>query len=171
MRRETHQSEEILRTNGPLIRRIVTITSQRRRLSESDKQALSEVVESKLAQPDADRLGRFQGASSLRSYLSVVVQTLCQTLTNPGGADTVAGERSHLAKAIRQATSTLPSREALVVKMWFESGMTTQKIVAVLGMHPTDVHAVIAKRTDSVQNWLAQSRTSPRAAPDAEETP
>ena len=41
--------------------------------------------------------------------------------------------------------------------MWFESGMTTQKIAQVLELRSDDVHAVVAKRTDGVQQSLAQS--------------
>jgi DNA-directed RNA polymerase specialized sigma subunit len=85
-------------------------------------------------------------------------------------ADSTTSESSPLLNAIRQTTSTLPSREALVVRMWFESGMTTQKIATVLGMGPSDVHAVIAKRTDGVQHRLAQPQISSRTIVDSEES-
>jgi hypothetical protein len=170
MRHEPHQPGEFLRKNRPLIERIVAITSQRRSLSATDRDALSAAVESRLAQPDThDGLGRFRGASSLRSYLVVVVQRLYRMLTTKP-ANASPSEGSPLLKAIRQTTSTLPSREALVVRMWFESGMTTQKIATVLGMRPSDVHAVIAKRTDGVQHRLAQSQISSLTILDSEES-
>lgn len=165
MQREPHQHREFVRVNRPLIQRIVEITSQRRHLSSTERNILSATVESKLSQPDTDGLGRFRGECSLRSYLSVVVQRLSRTLTHP--VDSPDEDSSPLLKAIRRTTSTLSSREALVVKMWFESGMTTQKIATVLAMRPEDVHAVIATRTDGVQHWLAQSSTTR----DPEESP
>ena len=159
MQQVQHQSREILRTERPLILRIVTITSKRRRLSKAEEDELSRFVVSELNGP---RLGPFRGYSSLRSYLAVVVQRLYNVLT--GGRLKPAPEPSPVEAAIQRITSSLSAREALILKMWFESGMTTQKIATVLSMHPTDVHAVIAKRTDGVQRSLAQSHTTPFTA-------
>jgi len=164
MQQAQHQSREILRTERPLIRRIVAITSKRRRLSEAKEDELSRFVVSELNGPDAHGLGPFRGDSSLRSYLAVVVQRLCSVLA--GGEAKSATEPSPVESAIRRITSSLSAREALILKMWFESGMTTQKIATVLAMHPTDVHAVIADRTDGVQQSLAQFHMTPSTADD-----
>lgn len=152
MQQVHHQSRDILRTERPLIRRIVTITSKRRRLSEAEEEELSRFVVSVLNGPG---LGPFRGYSSLRSYLAVLVQRLYNALT--GGRPKPASQPSLVEDAIRRITSSLSARESLILKMWFESGMTTQKIATVLDMRPTDVHAVIAQRTDGVQQSLAQS--------------
>ena len=154
MQQVQHQSREILRTERPLIRRIVTITSKRRRLSNAAEDELSRFVVSELNGPGTPGLGPFRGYSSLRSYLAVVVQRLYHALT--GGRPNSAPEPSPVEAAIRRITSS----------MWFESGMTTQKIATVLSMHPTDVHAVIARRTDGVQQSLAQSHATPFTADD-----
>lgn len=164
MQQAQRQSREILRTERPLIQRIVAITSKRRRLSETEENELSRFVVSELNGPDTRGLGPFRGYSSLRSYLAVVVQRLYSALT--GGGAKFAAEPSPIETAIRRITSSLSAREALILKMWFESGMTTQKIATVLGMDPTDVHAVIAKRTDGVQQSLAQSHSTPSTADD-----
>ena len=164
MQQVQHQSREILRTERPLIRRIVTITSKRRRLSKAEEDELSRFVVSELNGPGTPGLGPFRGYSSLRSYLAVVVQRLYHALM--GGRPKSAPEPSLIEAAIRRITSSLSAREALILKMWFESGMTTQKIATVLDMHPTDVHAVIARRTDGVQQSLAQSHTTPFTADD-----
>jgi hypothetical protein len=155
MQQVHHPSREILRAERPLVRRIVTITSKRRRLSEAEEEELSRFV---VSQMNGSALGPFRGDSSLRSYLAVVVQRLYNALT--GGRSQSAPEPSPVEAAIRRLTSSLSAREALILKMWFESGMTTQKIATVLGMHPTDVHAVIARRTDGVQQSLARSHTT-----------
>lgn len=154
MEQGEHRAQGILRANGLLIRQILDITSKRRRLSRTEELALSELVERQLARPDPDGLGRFRGSSTLASYLIVVVQKLYLVLTNGRPAEPTRPEDTSLKQAIRHTTSTLPSREALVVKMWFESGMTTRKIAAVLGMPAPEVHAVITERTQGVQDWL-----------------
>jgi len=161
MQQVQHQSREILRTERPLIRRIVTITSKRRRLSKAEEDELSRFVATELSGPDTHGLGPFRGYSSLQSYLVVVVQRLYNALT--GGGAQSALEPSPIEDAIRRTTSSLSAREALILKMWFESGMTTQKIATVLGMQPTEVHAVIAQRADGVQKSLVQSHTPPPA--------
>lgn len=140
------------------MRNIIDITSQRRRLSVRDHEALGELVELELTQPDTLGLGTFQGASSLRSYFAVVVQKLYRASTL-GDTDESPPRETPTERTIRQAATTLRSRDALVVKMWFESGMTTQKIATVLDMRPEAVHAVIAQHTDRVQERLAQSQT------------
>ena len=161
MHQEKHQSREILRAERPLVRRIVTITSKRRRLSEAEEEELSRFVVSEM---NGSALAPFRGYSSLRSYLAVVVQRLYNALT--GGRPKSVPVPSPVEAAIQRITSSLSAREALILKMWFESGMTTQKIAIVLGMHPTDVHAVIARRTDGVQQSLAQSHTTPSREDD-----
>ena len=164
MQQVKHQSREILRTHLPLVRRIVAITSKRRRLSEAGEDELSRFVASELDGPDTHGLGPFRGYSSLQSYMAVVVQRLCNALTSRGAHSAL--EPSPIEDAIRRTMSSLSAREALILKMWFESGMTTQKIATVLGMQPTEVHVVIAERTDGVQKSLAQSRTTPPTADD-----
>ncbi len=164
MQEVKHQSREILRTHLPLVRRIIGITSKRRRLSEAEEDELSRFVASELNGPDIHGLGPFRGYSSLQSYLAVVVQRLYNALTSGGAHSSL--EPSPIEDAIRRTMSSLSAREALILKMWFESGMTTQKIATVLDMHPTEVHAVIAERTDGVQKSLAQSHTTPSAADD-----
>ena len=96
--------------------------------------------------------------------MAVVVQRLCNALTSRGAHSAL--EPSPIEDAIRRTMSSLSAREALILKMWFESGMTTQKIATVLGMQPTEVHVVIAERTDGVQKSLAQSHTTPPTADD-----
>ena len=177
MQQVKHQSREILRTHLPLLRRIIAITSKRRRLSEAEEDELSRFVAAELNGPDTHGLGPFRGYSSLQSYMAVVVQRLCNALTSRGAHSAL--EPSPIEDAIRRtmsslsareggcpAMSSLSAREALILKMWFESGMTTQKIATVLGMQPTEVHVVIAERTDGVQKSLAQSHTTPPTADD-----
>ena len=159
-----HPSREILRTHLPLLRRIIAITSKRRRLSETEQDELSRFVATELNGPDTHGLGTFRGYSSLQSYLAVVVQRLYNALTSGGSAQSVP-EPSPIEDAIRRTTS-LSAREALILKMWFESGMTTQKIATILGMQPTEVHAVIAERTDGVQESLTQSHAPPSPGND-----
>jgi hypothetical protein len=156
MHRVEPQSREILRTHRPLLQRIVTITSRRRRLTADEENALSRFVVAEMSGPDSHGLGRFRGHSSLSSYLAVVVQRLYHALV--GLRASSDPEPTALEDAIRRTSSELSSRDALLLKMWFESGMTAQKIAKVLGMHPRDVHATIAKRTGGVQRKLAESR-------------
>lgn len=155
MHRVDHSSREILRAHRPLVSRIVAITSERQRLSRDEEKALSRYIVSEMTGPDSHGLGSFRGRSSLQSYLAVVVQRLSRALL--GRPLKPQRDPSPLEDAIRRTTSALSAREALVLKMWFESGMTTQKIATVLGMHPTEVHAVIAERTGGVQQSLAES--------------
>lgn len=155
MHRVEHPSSEILRTHRPLVQRIVDITSERRRLSEVEQRALSRYVATQMNGPDTHRLGTFRGYSSLQSYIAVVVQRLYHALRGSRPKD--SPEPSALEHAIRRTASSLSAREALVLKMWFESGMTTLKIATVLGLEPSEVHAVIAERTGGVQKSLEQS--------------
>lgn len=151
-----HPFREILKIHRPLVQRIVAITSRRRHLSEAEENELSRFVVDGLDRPDRHRLGTFRGRSSVASYLVVCVQRLYRVLIGGGGR--YGPEPTPVEDAIRRTSSLLTSREALVLKMWFESGMTTQKISRVLGILPEEVHAVIAERTGRVQQSLAESR-------------
>ena len=164
MQRAKRQSSEILRRHLPLVRRIVAITSKRRRLSVAERDELFRFVASELKASGTHGLGPFRGYSSLESYLAVVVQRLCDSLMGDGVKS--PQEPSPIEDAIRRTTSSLSPRETLILKMWFESGMTTQRIAAVLGLHSSEVHAVIAERTDGVQESLVRSYATPSSAND-----
>jgi hypothetical protein len=148
------QSREILSSHRSLVQRIVAITSRRRRLSDDAARELSHYVVSEMSGPDTHGLGPYRGRSGLSSYLAVAVQRLYRALTGRAGSRHTP---TPVEDAVRRSSSKLSSRDALVLKMWFESGMTTQKIARVLGMTPADVHGVIARQTGGVQQSLAAS--------------
>ena len=70
MQQVKHQSGGFLRTHLPLVRRIVAITSKRRRLSEAEVDELSRFVASELNGSDTHGLGAFRGYSSLQSLFA-----------------------------------------------------------------------------------------------------
>ena len=158
MPHEEQPTHEIAQTHRSLLQRIVSVTSKRRRLSEAEEASFSRYVVSELSRPDRDALGPFRGLSGIKSYLAVVVQRLSNAF---GRRDpSPSPEPSPIEDAIRRTSSSLSPREALVLRMWFETGMTTQKIAAVMDLDPGDVLAIIAARTDIVQKSMAQTRAA-----------
>jgi RNA polymerase sigma factor (sigma-70 family) len=60
-----------------LIDRLVTFTSRRHHLAFSDTEELGSIVRLKLLENDFEVLRRFQGRSSLSTYLTIVIERLC----------------------------------------------------------------------------------------------
>lgn len=151
MRTGDDHARRILETQIPRIRSIVATTARRGRQTAVQEMELFSRVMEELSRNDFARLRDFEGTASLATYLTVVVQEIAHEGRRRG-----AGARE-LEEAIEQIASSLPAREALVVKMWFERGMTGSKIAAALRMPPGRVHALIATLTDRVQTQLAKS--------------
>ena len=149
MRSTDENARRILETQAPLIRAIVATTSKRDRRTPPEEAKLFARTMAELSANQFARLRRFRGRSSLETYLTVVVQELAYEEERPRGT------APELEGAIEHIAFSLPPSEALVVKMWFERGMTASKIAAALRMPPGRVHALIASATDRVQRQLS----------------
>jgi len=65
-------------TNLELIRQLIGITSRQRHLNPEDAEEFSSFVHVKLLEKEGAVFAQFQGSSSLRTYLTVVIQRLYQ---------------------------------------------------------------------------------------------
>lgn len=68
---------QLLVENLDLIDRLVTFTSRRHHLAFSDAEELGSIVRLKLLENDFEVLRKFQGRSSLSTYLTIVIERLC----------------------------------------------------------------------------------------------
>jgi RNA polymerase sigma factor for flagellar operon FliA len=73
---ETQPPEELFRENLPLIERVIASVCRRRGLGEDEAEELASTVRLKLVEDDYRVLRRFEGKSSLGTYLTMVVQRM-----------------------------------------------------------------------------------------------
>jgi RNA polymerase sigma factor for flagellar operon FliA len=68
---------QLLVENLDLVDRLVAFTSRRHHLAFSDAEELASIVRLKLLENDFEVLRRFEGRSSLSTYLTIVIERLC----------------------------------------------------------------------------------------------
>ena len=68
---------QLLVENLALIDQLVTFTSRRHHLAFSDTEELGSIVRLKLLENDFEVLRRFQGRSSLSTFLTIVIERMC----------------------------------------------------------------------------------------------
>ncbi|MGH9319904.1 MAG: sigma-70 family RNA polymerase sigma factor [Vicinamibacteria bacterium] len=78
----------------------------------------------------------------------------------PPGSETNALEsgpsrlREKLQQTLREAITRLPLRDALVLMMWFERGMTAPQIARAVRIPPRDVYTTIRRSTGRIRKYL-----------------
>lgn len=130
------EARELLVDNLEVIERAIRFAAHRHRLTPSDAEEFSAVVKLGLAENDYAELRRFDGRSSFRTFISIVVQRMardyCASRGSPAGQPRHApDEFSPLLAAI---LSRLPDQDRLILQLRFEGGMTVAQIARALAL-------------------------------------
>jgi RNA polymerase sigma factor (sigma-70 family) len=244
---DEERARALLESHLDLVRRIVAATSGRKGLGAAEREEFASFVVLKLLENDCARLRCFRGQSSVKTYLTIVIQRLfidfnrarqgtwrasararamgslaerlerqisrdglsfeevlqqllaegveitrdelwrlAESLPRrrrprlvdlesvpeiPGSrrdpeSEAAFGEQSRLRRqldeTLRESIATLPTRDALILKMWFERGMTAPQIAGALRIRTREVYSAIRRSTSRLRKHLERRRVQKR---------
>ncbi|GIW71863.1 MAG: hypothetical protein KatS3mg102_1405 [Planctomycetota bacterium] len=172
--------ERLIRRYARLVHHAVRLALERtgaRHDSELHEEAFVRVF-SALAADDMKALRAFRGRARLSTFLAVIARRIAlRTLgelrpgrqaaplgtdgesaepadPKPGPAE--RAERAEVRAAVRQALRTLPARDALAIRLFYEEGLGHREIGAILGVPPTHVGQILARARRKLSGRLGR---------------